>query len=43
MVKYSSFSDCVSKNQSKKNPEAYCGKIFWATEGKMKERKKKKK
>lgn len=31
---YSSFSDCVSKNKSKRDPEAYCGSIKNKVEGK---------
>ena len=31
---YSSFADCVKKNQSKKDPEAYCAVIKKKIEGK---------
>jgi len=31
---YTDFADCVSKNQDKGNPEAYCGTIKHQTEGK---------
>ena len=31
---YKDFADCVSKNQDKKNPEAYCSVIMRAVEGK---------
>lgn len=31
---YTDFADCVSKNQDKDNPEAYCGSIQAQTEGK---------
>src|SRR6185503_10455395 len=30
---YKNFADCVKKNQDKRNPEAYCGKIKHAVEG----------
>ena len=32
---YSSFEDCVAKNQDKDNPEAYCGQIKHEVEGEM--------
>ena len=34
MGEYSSFQDCVNKNQDKENPEAYCGAIKEKVEGK---------
>jgi hypothetical protein len=34
MGPYNSFSDCVSQNQGKEDPEAYCGKIYHETHGK---------
>ena len=39
MGKYKNFDDCVKKNQDKSNPEAYCGSIYWATEGRKKSKK----
>lgn len=32
---YQDFSDCVRKNQHKKNPEAYCASIMHQIEGKQ--------
>lgn len=37
---YRNFSECVSVNRSKRNPQAYCATIMRATEGKKKKRKK---
>jgi len=39
---YSSFADCVKKNQDKRDPEAYCGKIKHQVEDKKKSPKQKK-
>jgi hypothetical protein len=39
MGKYSSFDACVKANSDKRDPEAYCGKIYWQTEGKKKHKK----
>ena len=36
MGKYKSFEECVKQNQDKSNPQAYCGSIYWKTEGKNK-------
>ena len=36
MGKYASFDACVKANQDKGNPRAYCGSIYWKTEGKGK-------
>lgn len=33
-AEYKNFSDCVKKNKSKKNPEAYCASIMRAVETK---------
>lgn len=43
MGPYSSFEACVRANQDKRNPEAYCGQIYWVTEGKNKLKKSPKK
>ena len=29
---YENFEDCKIKNKDKKNPAAYCGKIYWQAE-----------
>ncbi len=34
--KYKNFKSCVKANQDKKDPNAYCGSIYWKTEGKHK-------
>lgn len=34
---YKNFQDCVSQNQNKKNPEAYCAFIIHQVEGKKKQ------
>jgi len=39
MGQYSSFDDCVKANSDKRDPDAYCGKIYWQTEGKKRKRK----
>ncbi len=36
MGQYRNFAECVRKNSDKKNPEAYCGAIKHAVEGKKK-------
>ncbi len=36
MGPYKNFADCVRKNQDKRNPHAYCGKIYWQIEGNQK-------
>ena len=36
MGKYANFAACVKANQNKDNPRAYCGQIYWKTEGKGK-------
>lgn len=38
---YRDFKDCVQKNQSKKNPQAYCAAIMARTEGRKRKRGKK--
>lgn len=38
MGPYSSFDDCVRHNKDKRDPKAYCGKIYWATEGRRKKK-----
>lgn len=43
MGQYKNFADCVRKNKDKRNPEKYCGHIYWATEGRNKKKKKAKK
>jgi len=35
---YRNFAECVRQNQDKHNPEAYCGKIKKAIEGRPKKR-----
>lgn len=37
---YKDFAACVRANKDKSNPNAYCGSIFWKTEGKSKLKKK---
>lgn len=41
MGKYKNFAACVKANMDKENPRAYCGEIYWKTEGKKKKSKKK--
>ncbi len=36
MGPYKSFAECVQKNKNKSNPRAYCGMIYWSTEGRKK-------
>ena len=36
MAQYKDFADCIRKNQDKSDPKAYCGSIYWKTEGKGK-------
>lgn len=43
MGEYSSFAACVKANQDKDDPKAYCGSIYWKTEGRNKRRKGRKK
>jgi hypothetical protein len=38
---YKNFADCVSKNRTKGNPEAYCAVIMRAVEKPKKKKKKK--
>lgn len=40
---YKSFADCVKKNQKKRDPEAYCGKIKHQVEDKPRKRSTRKK
>lgn len=40
MGEYKNFADCMRKNKSKRNPAAYCGKIYWSVEGKKKKKSK---
>jgi len=35
---YRNFAECVRQNQDKHNPEAFCGKIKHAIEGRPKKR-----
>lgn len=35
---YKNFKACVRANQDKRDPNAYCGEIYWKTEGKSKKR-----
>ena len=41
MGQYKNFADCLRKNRNKDNPKAYCGSIYWKTEGRIKKKKKK--
>jgi len=36
MGEYKDFAECIRKNKDKDNPQAYCGSIYWKTEGKGK-------
>lgn len=31
---YPNFAACVRRNRDKRSPRAYCGRIYWNTEGK---------
>ena len=39
MGEYKDFAECVRKNKDKKDPNAYCGSIYWKVEGKKEQKK----